>query len=197
VILSSSDWARLAGLVAPVPSEETGRPGYDALSIPKALYLQGLYDLSDTRLGEASLDRLSFRRFCGFSLDATTPDEATICRFRAAVAAASILQACFDEVNHQLEAKGVLLKKGTLMDASIVAARHNPPPREAGMGARHPGEPGADWTNKNGKSYFGYKLHVGVDEHSGIVRRSVFTSVRVADGVRRATDPRRRTGGLC
>lgn len=176
------EWWRLAPLVAPVRNGETGRPPYDALSMAKALYLQALYDLSDPGLEEALLDRLSFRRFCGFALDAATPDETTICRFRSAAARAGALQACFAEVNRQLEAKGLVLKKGTLMDASIVAATHNPPPRDAGMGASHPREPGADWTNKNGKSYFGYKLHIGVDEQSGIVRRAVFTSARIADG---------------
>ena len=49
----------------------------------KALYLQALYDLSDPGFEEALLDRLSFRRFCGFTLDGGTPDETTICRFRA------------------------------------------------------------------------------------------------------------------
>jgi IS5 family transposase len=67
------------------------------------------------------------------------------------------------------------------MDATIVAAAHNPPSREAGMGAAHPREPGADWTNKNGKSYFGYKLHIGMDEQSGIVRRAAFTPARRSD----------------
>lgn len=175
------EWSRLGPLAAPVRSGETGRPPYNPLSMVKALYLQALYDLSDPGLEEALLDRLSFRRFCGFALDAATPDETTICRFRAAAAGAGVLQACFAEVNRQLEAKGLVLKKGTLMDASIVAASHNPPPREAGMGSSHPREPGADWTNKNGKSYFGYKVHIGVDEQSGIVRRGAFTSARIAD----------------
>ncbi len=176
------DWSRLAAIVAPVRSGETGRPPYDPLAMLKALYLRALYDLSDPGLEEALLDRLSFRRFCGFGLDAATPDETTICRFRAAVTTAGVLEACFAEVNRQLDALGMVLRKGTLMDASIVAASHNPPPRDAGMGTSHPREPGADWTNKNGTSYFGYKLHVGVDEHSGIVRRAVFTAARIADG---------------
>jgi IS5 family transposase len=175
------DWTRLAAIVTPVRSGETGRPPYAALSMLKALYLQALYDLSDPALEEALLDRLSFRRFCGFGLDAGTPDETTICRFRAALAGAGLLEACFQEVNRQLEARGLVLKKGTLMDASIVAARHNPPPRDAGMGAAHPREPGADWTNKNGRSYFGYKLHIGIDEGSGIVRQARFTPARTAD----------------
>ena len=55
---------------------------------------------------EALLDRLSFRRFCGFGLDASTPDETTICRFRLAAAKAGVLERCFEEINRQLERKG-------------------------------------------------------------------------------------------
>jgi IS5 family transposase len=81
----------------------------------------------------------------------------------------------------RIEALILMLKKGTLMDASIVAATHKPPRKEAGMGAAHPREPGADWTAKNGKSFFGYKLHVGVDEGSGLIRKAVLTPARVQD----------------
>jgi IS5 family transposase len=175
------DWSALASLAAKVRTGETGRPPYNGLSMLKALYLQALYNLSDPGLEEALLDRLSFRRFCGFRLDGRTPDETTICRFRAAASEAGVMEACFAEVNQQLAEKRVILKKGTLLDATIVAARHNPPPREAGMGAAHPREPGADWTNKNGKSFFGYKLHIGMDEESGIVRRALVTSARISD----------------
>lgn len=173
------DWSRLEPLLAGVRSGTTGRPPYAPLSMLKALYLQALYDLSDPGLEEALLDRLSFRRFCGFGLDQRTPDETTICRFRAA--AAGVLENCLGEINRQLAAKGLVTKKGTLLDASIVAARHNPPRREAGMGASHPGEPGADWTNKNGKSYFGYKVHVGVDQGSGLIRKIAVTPARTSD----------------
>lgn len=175
------DWSKLGGVVSDLRSGETGRPPYPALAMLKALYLQALYDLSDPGLEEALTDRLSFRRFCGFALDERTPDETTICRFRLAAAKAGVLEGCFAEVNRQLDAKGVMLKKGTLMDASIVAATHNPPRRQAGMGASHPREPGADWTSKNGKSFFGYKLHVGVDEVSGLIRKAVFTPARTPD----------------
>jgi IS5 family transposase len=74
-----------------------------------------------------------------------------------------------------------MLKKGTLLDASIVAAAHKPPPKQQGMGEAHPREPGADWVNKAGKSYFGYKLHVGVDQGSGLIRSAIITSARVQD----------------
>ena len=175
------DWLRLEPLLSDLRSGEMGRPPYPALSMLKALYLQALYDLSDPRLEQEFCDRLSFRAFCGFALDARTPDETTICRFRQAAAAEGVLERCFAEINRQLDAKGLMLKKGTLMDASIVAATHKPPKKEAGMGAPHPREPGADWTNKNGKSFFGYKLHVGVDEGSGLIRKAVFTPARIQD----------------
>lgn len=67
------------------------------------------------------------------------------------------------------------------MDATLVAATRNPPKKTAGMGAAHPGESGADWTMKNGRSYFGYKLHVGVDQGSNLIRRAVFTGARTTD----------------
>jgi IS5 family transposase len=172
------DWLRLDGLLTGLRSGETGRPPYPPLAMLKALYLQALYDLSDPGLEEALLDRLSFRRFCGFALDERTPDETTICRFRLAAARAGVLETCLAEVNRQLDARGLMLKKGTLMDASIVTATHKPPRRDAGMGAAHPREPGADWTSKNGKSYFGYKMHVGVDEGSGLKARRAALKAR-------------------
>jgi transposase, IS5 family len=175
------DWSRLEPLLSGLRSGEVGRPAYAALSMLKALYLQVLYDLSDPGLEEMLTDRLSFRRFCGFALDEATPDETTICRFRLAAAKASVLERCLAEINRQLDQRGLMLKKGTLMDASIIAATHRPPRKQAGMGASHPREPGADWTSKNGKSFFGYKLHVGADEGSGLIRKAVFTPARIQD----------------
>jgi IS5 family transposase len=148
----------------------------------KALYLQALYDLSDPGLEEALVDRLSFRSFCGFGLDQATPDETTLCRFRHAAAEAGVLEACLDAVNRQLVAKGLMLKKGTLMDATVIKAQHNPPKREeVGAGGRHPKEPEADWTRKDGKFLFGYKAHVAVDEGSGLLRQVIVTSAKVND----------------
>lgn len=175
------DWQRLGGVLGDVYAGVTGRPPYPALLMLKALYLQSLYDLSDPGLEEALLDRLSFRRFCGFGLDQSTPDETTICRFRGEVARSGVLMRCFVEINRQLEARGFLLKKGTLMDASIVAATHKPLPRTTAKGSAHPKEPGAGWINKAGKSYFGYKVHVGMDQGSGLIRKVLLTDAHVQD----------------
>jgi IS5 family transposase len=172
------DWSPIEAIVKKLRPGSDGRPPYPALMMAKALYLQALYDLSDPGLEAALLDRLSFRRFCGLLLDDATPDETTICRFRHAAAEAAAMQACFKEINRQLEASGLVLKKGTLMDATLVAATHNPPKFEVGAGAEHPREPGASWTKKNGRAHFGYKAHIGMDRHSGIVRQVELTGAK-------------------
>src|SRR3954452_9988090 len=111
------DWAALARLTVRVREAETGRPPYARLAMFKALLLQQWYGLSDPGLEEALLDRVSFRRFCGFALDAATPDETTICRFRNALKNAGLGEALFTEVTRQFDAQGLLMKAGTLVAA--------------------------------------------------------------------------------
>ena len=94
---------------------------------------------------------------------------------------AGVVEAAFAEIDRQLEMKGLILKKGTMLDATLVAAKHAPPTRAAGLGATHAKEPDAGWTKKGGKAYFGYKAHVGVDQGSGLVRSIDFTSAKIND----------------
>ncbi|WP_349370009.1 transposase [Salinarimonas sp.] len=151
------DWTPLEAQAREIRKGQTGRPPYAALAMLKALYLQTLYQLSDPQLESALLDRLSFRRFCGFGLDERTPDETTILRFRHAAAEVGLLEACFEAVNAQLETKGLIVKKGTLIDATLTEAAHNKPPFEKGAAsARSPHSPDATFTRKNNKTYFGY-----------------------------------------
>lgn len=171
------DWTPLARVAKRLRRGTTGRPPYAPLAMLKALYLQALYDLSDPGLEEALMDRLSFRRFCGFALDAGTPDETTICRFRAV--AGDLLLAAFAAINTQLDAKGLILRKGTLMDATLIASCERPPAAEAGLGEGHAREADADWTKKKGEAFFGYKAHLGVDQGSNLIRRVLLTSAKV------------------
>jgi IS5 family transposase len=176
------DWSALEPLAREVRTGETGRPPFDALAMLKALYLQAMYDLSDPGLEAALLDRVSFRRFCGWSLSDRTPDETTLCRFRQDASEAGLMERAFAAVNAQLEARKLILKRGTLLDATLVKAAHNPPKGKgstAGAGVAR--EPDANWTKKNGKAYFGYKLHVGMDQGSGLVRSAVITPAKTAD----------------
>jgi transposase, IS5 family len=146
-IEASIDWRPLAALAARTRApQQAGRPPYRTLPLLKAVYLQMIYDLSDKGLEEALADRLSFRRFCGYTLEQAMPDETTICRFRQALVAANVLSDCFAEVNRQLDAKQLILRKGTLMDATLVAAASRKPDIKQGKSAGVAREPGAGWT---------------------------------------------------
>ena len=173
------DWAPLGNLARKVRPGTMGRRPYDTLAMLKALYLASLYDLSDPALEAELIDRFSFRLFCGFLPDEVTPDETTLCRFRNDCIAAGILEQAFAEVNRQLDAKGLIARKGTIIDASIVTAASRRPPAEAEAKPSLPREPAASFTRKGGKSYFGYRLHIGVDAGAGIIRRLALTPAHV------------------
>jgi IS5 family transposase len=173
------DWGPLDRLAEGLRGPQSGRPPYREAAMLRALYLQALYDLSDPGLEEALLVRLDFRAFCGFSLTERTPDETTICRFRNLAAAAGLIAAAFAEVGRQLEAKGLMVKKGTLIDATIVSAASRRPQPQQGPKPALPREPQASFTRKNGKAYFGWRLHVAVDQGSGLVRRALVTPAHV------------------
>ena len=177
------DWAPLEVLAVGVRSGEVGRKPYDALAMLKALYLASLYDLSDPALEEALIDRVSFRAFCSFSLNEATPDETTLCRFRNDCAAAGVLEAAFAEVNRQLEGRDLFVRKGTMLDATLVAAASRRPPLAAGSKPSLPSEPGATFTRKGGKSYFGYRVHIGADQGSKLIRRLAMTPAHVNESL--------------
>lgn len=178
------DWSRLEALLRPVRSGEVGRPPYAALAMFRALLLQQWYGLSDPGLEESLQDRVSFRRFCGFALDEASPDETTICRFRNALKEAGLGEALFAEVARQLEAGGYMVKSGTLIDASLVASAVRPPrdgSTPKGTESRSAQDPDANWTRRGPSRslFFGYKLHLGVDQGSGLIRSRELTPAKV------------------
>ena len=176
-------WHRFEKLLGKVRAGQSGRPPYEALSMFKALLIQQWYGLSDPGLEEALGDRLSFRRFCGFALDAPTPDETTICRFRQALLEAGLRDRLLEELNWQLDQHGLLLRRGTMIDATLVAAQARPPSFEAGAGAKSPVDGDADWTRQNNKAYFGYKAHVAMDQGSNLIRRAILTPAKVYESL--------------
>lgn len=177
------DWSGVEALARETRPGETGRPPYPPLAMVKALLLQQWYGLSDPGLEEALSDRLSFRRFCGLGLDAATPDETTICRFRAALAEKGLAAKIFAAVLAQIDARGLLLREGTIIDATLVEASVKPPPHAAGAGAKSDLDPDADWTRTGvrPRTFFGYKAHVATDQGSGLIRRAELTSAKVND----------------
>ena len=175
------DWERFAVLVEGIYSAGEGRPSYPPLMMVKVLLLEQWYSLSDPQMEEALWDRISFRRFVGLGLGDDTPDYSTISRFRTELAKRGLSEKLFEELVAQLEKQGLMVKEGTLIDATLVEAQVKRPPLSAGLGARSATDPDADWGFTGGKrqSLFGYKVHIGVDEGTGLVRKAVLTPAKV------------------
>jgi IS5 family transposase len=175
-------WYRFEKLAGHLRDEAgPGRPGYPVLVMIKAVLLQALYGLSERELENALDDRLSFRRFVGLSLEEPVPDHTVLNRFRNRLVSEGLLAKLFDELDRQLEKAGVILKRGTMLDATLIetgaAAR---PPQD---GSKAPLDPDAAFAKRSGKpgSTYGYKAHVGVDEGSGLIRSVITTPANVND----------------
>jgi IS5 family transposase len=175
------DWNEIGNLVENIYSAREGKPSYPPLMMVKVLILQQWYNASDPEMEAALLDRLSFRRFVGLALQDDSPDHSTISRFRKQLTDRGLGEKLFEELGRQLDNRGLIVKKGTLMDATLVEAQVRRPSMSAGAGAKSTTDPDADWTRKGHKSYFGYKVHVGVDAGSGLVRTAVLTPAKVND----------------
>jgi len=172
------DWKRFGKHLRKVFKDSRGgRPSYPPVVLFKVLLLQQWYGLSDPMAEEAIGDRLSFRRFLGLGLHDAVPDETTICRFRGRVAELRLADKLLRELNRQLDGKGLLVKQGTLIDASLVEAHSRPPRKDQ----PDPKDPDAAWTVKRGQPTYGYKLHVGVDADSGLIRKADMTPANVHD----------------
>jgi transposase, IS5 family len=172
-------WYRFEKLIGHLRDETSpGRPGYPVLVLFKGLLLQSLYGLSERELEEALDDRLSFRRFIGLSLGDAVPDHTVLNRFRNRLVAEGLLEKLFAELDRQLEKAGVILKRGTMLDATVIEAARRPPPEGETAQDRD-----ARFTRREGRagSTYGYKAHVGVDEGSGIIRAVTTTPANVND----------------
>lgn len=174
-------WYRFEKLLGRLREEGPGRPGYRPLMMFKALLLASLYGLSDAELEEALGDRLSFRRFAGLGLEDEVPDHTTICRFRNRLIEAGLLEKLFDELHKQMDQAGVILRRGTMLDATVIETGAARPPR----GEDEALDPDAGFARRTGKpgSTYGYKAHVGVDEGSGLIRSVITTPANVNDTV--------------
>jgi len=185
-------WYRFEKLLCGLRDGGAGRPAWPPLVLFKGLLLQSLYGLSDRELEEALADRLSFRRFAGLGLDECVPDHTVLSRFRNLLVGEGLLEKLFGELDRQLEKAGLVLKRGTMLDATLIEAVSAPP-----SGERMSKDPNARFAKRQGKagSTFGYKAHVGVDEGSGLIRSVITTPANVndttpADGLIRGDEQR-------
>lgn len=173
-----------------------GRRPFDVVLMLKILILQSLYNLSDNRTEFMIRDRLSFARFLKLNLSDRVPDENTIWDFRESLKKRDLLDALFAKFDAMLCEKGFAAKKGQILDASITSA---PVPRntreenkkiKAGKGEslwpenpdkKRQKDTDARWTKKNGKSRFGYKNHIGVDNKHKLIRTFAVTPASTHD----------------
>lgn len=170
-------WNRLSQLIEPHYQEaEVGRKRKELLLMLKVHCLQQWYGLSDPAVEEAIYDRNSFQKFLGLDLlTEAVPDETTILNFRHLLEEHNLAKAMFEAIRSHLENKGLIMKQGTIVDATLIAAAKSTKNQN---GKR---DPEMSSTKKNNTWYFGMKAHVGVDSKSGLVHDVETTTAKVHD----------------
>jgi transposase, IS5 family len=177
------DWKPFKDILSSIYSSYRGRKSFPLITLFKSLLLQQWYDLSDYALEDAINDRLSFRAFVGISMSEDVPDHSVYSRFRSQLRDKGLMDDLFKELDRQLEIKGLVLKKGTLVDASVVQANVSPPSQtKEGKAGKSETDQDARWVCMGKKRSFGYKMHVGVDQESGIIRSHAFTPANTYEG---------------
>ena len=173
-----------------------GRPAYPPLPLFKMLLLQRWYGLSDPGLEEAVNDRLSFLKFTGFSFESSIPDETTICRFRNFLITKGLYKKLLNRINHQPESMELLVKKGAVVDASLVSSSRRPRKvidvmpedrkeeefsEEPSHKVTYSDDTEAAWVIKGKRPHYGYKVHMATDAHEGFILGGHVTPANHAD----------------
>lgn len=170
-------WNELVDLIKPYYTHaETGRKRKHLTLMLKIHFLQHWYNLSDPEMEDAIYDRNSFQKFLELDmLSEAAPDETTVLNFRHLLERYNLQVKMFNKVNRLLEKKGLILKKGTITDATIITA---PSSTKNRSGKR---DPEMSSTKKGNNWYFGMKAHTGTDKDSGIVHTLRITTASAHD----------------
>ena len=159
---AATPWEKLAVPIRALPeynNKGAGHPLWCPVLMLKCLMLAKWNGLSDPGLEEALKDRISFRKFVGLSFTDKTPDETTFVRFRDRLREAQLHDTIFDAVVEHIRGQGLLVKEGTLVDATVIEAPRGRP-RPDGTSTR---DPQASFTSKHGRTHHGYKGHMATD----------------------------------
>jgi IS5 family transposase len=166
-------WARLEALIEPVyPKRGNGRPPMPLATMLRIHFLQQWFGYSDPAMEEALHEVPLLRRFAGLDV---MSHESTILRFRHLLESHDLASALIAEVNAWLSEKGLSMKRGSVVDATLIAA-----PSSTKNQAKQR-DPEMSQTKKGNQGYFGMKAHIGVDAHSGLVHSVECTTAKVAD----------------
>ncbi len=169
-------WTELLSLIAPyAPRAKTGRPPFELVSMLRIHFLQQWFGLSDLAMEEALFETALYREFVGLSSVERIPDRVSILRFRHLLEEHQLAPQILAVVNATLADKGLMLKQGTVVDATLIAA---PSSTKNQDGER---DPEMHQTKKGNQWHFGMKAHIGVDADSGLVHTVVGTAANVND----------------
>ena len=170
-------WPRLLSAIEPYyPKGKRGRPPIGLERMLRIYFLQQWYGLSDEGLEDALYDSIAMRTFAGIDLAVEdVPDATTLLKFRRLLVEHDLTRALFDEIGIMLCQRGLLMKEGTIVDATIIEA---PPSTKNAEKSR---DPEMHQTKKGNEWHFGMKAHIGVDADSGLVHSLVGTAANESD----------------
>jgi len=169
-------WTELLSLIAQhAPRAKTGRPPFELVTMLRIHFLQQWFGLSDLAMEEALFETALYREFAGLSSVERIPDRVSILRFRHLLEEHQLAPQILAVVNAALADKGLMLKQGTVVDATLIAA---PSSTKNQDGER---DPEMHQTKKGNQWHFGMKAHIGVDADSGLVHTVVGTAANVND----------------
>lgn len=177
-IESATPWSALVSAIEPhyPKGEGRGRRPVGCERMLRMYVVQQCFGLSDEGIEDAVYDSQSIRRFVGIDLGVeSAPDATTVLKFRRLLETQGLTATIFQVINAHLAAQGLMLREGTIVDATLIAA---PPSTKNRDGARDPEMHAAQ---KGNQWHFGMKAHIGVDADSGLVHTVVGTAANVAD----------------
>lgn len=170
-------WARLLAVIEPhYPKGQRGRPPIGLERMLRVYFLQQWYGLADEALEDALYDSQALQRFARIDLSAEgVPDATTLLNFRHLLETHDLCKGLFNAINTDLAARGLLLREGTLVDATLIAAPSST------KNAKKERDPQMHQVKKGNQWYFGMKAHIGADRDSKLVHTMVVTAANVAD----------------
>ena len=169
-------WTELLSLIAPhAPRAKTGRPPFELVTMLRIHFLQQWFGLSGLAMEEALFETALYREFAGLSSVERIPDRVSILRFRHLLEEHQLAPQILAVVNATLADKGLMLKQGTVVDATLIAA----PSSTKNQGGER--DPEMHQTKKGNQWHFGMKAHIGVDADSGLVHTVFGTAANVND----------------
>ena len=169
-------WTELVALITVhAPVAKTGRPPFGLEMMLRIHCLQQWFGLSDLAAEEALFEMVIYRDFCGLSGTDRIPDRVSILRFRHLLERHGLSPRILHIINDKLSAQGLMLKSGTVVDATLIAA----PSSTKNKGGKR--DPEMHQTKKGNQWHFGMKAHIGVDAESGLVHTVVGTAANVND----------------